>query len=140
MDKILDVRVYPTDELGGYRFVVIFSRYKEKWLYCRHKERETYETAGGHIEEGETALEAAKRELYEETGAVKYEICPAFDYSVYSTRGGSNGQVFLAEISELGELPAYEMAEVRPFDTIPEKMRFPDILPVLYEKVKLISG
>jgi hypothetical protein len=30
----------------------------------------------------------------------------------------------------------FEMAEVKMFDTIPDKMRFPKILPVLFEKVK----
>jgi len=131
----LDIRVYPFDELCDYRFVVVFVRYQNKWLYCRAKERETFETVGGHIEKGETPLDAAKRELYEETGAVKYDIQPAFDYSVYRENNFSNGQVFLANVHELGEMPRFEMAEVKLFDTIPDKMRFPQILPVLFEKV-----
>ena len=36
--------------------------------------------------------------------------------------------------------PDYEMAEVRLFDTIPDKMRFPKILPVLFEKVRTMSN
>jgi len=130
------VRIANLGALKAYRFVVIFARYQDKWLYCRAKERDTFETAGGHIEQGETPLEAAKRELYEETGAVKYNISPAFDYSVHIPTGYSNGQVFIAHINELGDIPDYEMAEVKAFDTIPDKMRFPGILPVLFEKVK----
>ena len=128
-----------TAELGAlktYRFVVVFARYRGKWLYCRAKERAVYETAGGHIEAGETPLDAAKRELYEETGAVRFDIAPAFDYSVHLPAEYSYGQVFLAHIHELGELPDYEMAEVRLFDTFPEAMRFPQILPVLYEAIQ----
>jgi 8-oxo-dGTP diphosphatase len=131
-----DVRVFPFNELNGYRFVVIFARYQNKWLYCRAKERDTFETAGGRIEKGETPLEAAKRELYEETGAVKFEIKPAFDYSVHTPSDFSNGQVYLAYIQELGEIPEYEMAEVKLFVTIPDKTRFPWILPVLYERLQ----
>ncbi|MCL1819326.1 MAG: histidine phosphatase family protein [Oscillospiraceae bacterium] len=122
--------------LKAYRFVVIFARYKDKWLYCRAKERDCFETPGGHIEQSETTLEAAKRELFEETGAVKFDIEPAFDYSVRIATEISNGQVFFAQIHELGKIPDYEMAEVKLFDTIPDKMRFPKILPVLYDKMQ----
>jgi 8-oxo-dGTP diphosphatase len=103
---------------------------------CRAKERDTFETAGGHIEKGESPPEAAKRELFEETGAVRYSLTPALDYSVHLRTGYSYGQVFLAQIEELGEMPEYEMAEVKLFDAIPEKMCFPRILPLLFEKVR----
>jgi len=133
-----DVRCYDANTLQGYRYVVIFARYQNKWLYCRAKTRDTYETAGGSIEQGETPLDAAKRELYEETGAVKFDITQAFDYSVHTETGFANGQVFLAHIHELGEIPNFEMAEVKLFDTIPDKMRFPHILPVLFANVSEI--
>ena len=138
MEKGWDTRVYPVNELDNYRYVVVFSRYKNKWLYCRAKDRDTFETAGGHIEKGETPLEAAKRELFEETGALKFSINPVFDYSVHTPDEFSNGQLFLAQIFELGSLPDFEMAEVKLFDTIPGKMRFPFILPVLFEKINTL--
>lgn len=122
-------------ELKAYRFAVIFARYQDKWLYCRAKDRDCFETAGGHIEPGETPLEAAKRELYEETGAVTYDITPAFDYAVHAPTEFSYGQAFYADIHALGELPDYEMAEVQLFDGIPDKLRFPQILPALYEQM-----
>jgi len=135
-NKKCKVRIADLGELKAYKYTVIFARHKDKWLYCRAKERNTYETAGGRIEEGETAIDAAKRELYEETGVVDYDIIPVFDYSVHYPNVYANGQVFLAYVHELGNMPDYEMAETRLFDTIPGKMRFPHILPVLFEKVK----
>ncbi|MBQ8187922.1 MAG: C-GCAxxG-C-C family protein [Clostridia bacterium] len=147
VDKILAERgfeppagthIYPLDASPEHRFVVIFTRHNGKWIYARAKGRDVWETAGGHIEPGETALDAAKRELWEETGAVDYDIRPVFDYSV--NNGGGHyafGQVFLADVRQFGDLPAaFEMEEIRGFDTYPAEMRFPGILPVLYERMK----
>ena len=130
------VRTDDLGELGDYEFVVIFARYESKWLYCRAKERDVFETAGGHIEQGEIPLDAAKRELYEETGATNFNIIPVFDYSVQIEEKYSTGQVFLADIYELGDIPEYEMAEIKLFETYPERLRFPQILPVLFERVR----
>ena len=114
-------------EFKDYVYTVIFARYNNKWLFCRARERDAYETAGGKIEQGETPLEAAKRELFEETGAIKFDIIPALDYSF-----SSNGQVFYAEIYELGDIPDIKMAEVGLFDMLPDKLRFPHITPHLF--------
>ena len=128
----------PLGAFKGYEVVAIFGRYKNKWLYCRAKTREVFEMIGGGIENGETPFEAAERELYEETGAVKYSIQPICDYRGVSDARLLNGQLFYAEIEELAELPEeFEMAEVRLFDAIPDQMRFPELLPTLYEKVQM---
>ncbi|HWS30783.1 MAG TPA: NUDIX domain-containing protein [Clostridia bacterium] len=127
--------------LEKYRFTVIFTRYGGKWLYCRQKHRDTWETAGGHIEKGETPLEGAKRELYEETGATKFYIRPTFDYAVHRDVEFSCGQVYYADIETLGAIPeGSEMAEVKPSDTFPDKLTYPAILPVLYGKMQSWLG
>jgi 8-oxo-dGTP diphosphatase len=137
---IEQVVIHELNTLKNYTFTVIFAVYGTvdgQWLYCRHKNRNTWETAGGHIEAGETSLDCAKRELCEETGAVKYDITPAFDYEVKRANGSSYGQVFYAVIKELGELPAdFEMKEVKGFDRYPEALTYPDILPILYTKMQ----
>ena len=56
----------PDDKL---QIAVIAARYQDKWVFCRHKQRVTWEMPGGHKEQGETTEGAAKRELWEETGA-----------------------------------------------------------------------
>jgi len=133
-----------TTELGklkAYKYTVIFAWRDGKWLYCRQKNRDVFETPGGHIDMGETPLEGASRELREETGATKFSITPAFDYAVYTNLGWANGQVFFADIKELGELSEnFEMSEVCGFRTVPDKMRFPKILPVLHEAMEKWLG
>lgn len=125
-----ECRIFKLNELKKYKFVVVLSRYNGKILLSRHRERATWETQGGHIEPGETPLEAAKRELYEESGALEYDIVPLFDYQ--SGEENAGGMAFAADIYRLGEMPDSEMAEVKLFDALPEDLTYPDILPVLF--------
>ena len=41
-------------------FAVITAKHEGNWLFCRHKDRSTWEIPGGHREAGET-VEAAAR-------------------------------------------------------------------------------
>ena len=52
------------------RFAVICARYQNQWLLVRHRERRTWECPGGHREPGEDIDATARRELWEETGAL----------------------------------------------------------------------
>ena len=129
-------KIRPLGELAPYKYVVVMSRYQGKILLSRHKDRDTWETQGGHIEPGETPLEAARRELYEESGAVEFDIRPVFDYWAGDERGGASGQVFAATIRTLGSLPKSEMAEVRAFDEIPPNVTYPAITPEIFASVE----
>ena len=44
----LEVKFYDTvnDEL--LKFAVIIAQSNAKWVFCKHKERDTYEVPGGH--------------------------------------------------------------------------------------------
>jgi 8-oxo-dGTP pyrophosphatase MutT (NUDIX family) len=140
----ISVSIAPLGTLENYRFTVIFAQYGRVgggWLYARRKDRDNWETAGGHIGPGETPLDCAKRELHEETGATKFYIHPAFDYFVRTAAEASCGQVFFADIEELGELPVdFEMAEVKQFATIPDKMTYPQILPIIFAEMQKWLG
>ena len=53
--------------------VIIVSKYNGQWVYCKAKDKDTWELPGGKIEENESSEEAVIRELFEETG-LKLEI------------------------------------------------------------------
>jgi 8-oxo-dGTP diphosphatase len=134
--------VYKLGKLKKYEYVVTFTRYKDKWIICKHKERNTWETSGGHIEPGETPIEAAKRELREETGAVDFVIKPVCDYwacdEPHETENMelSNGQVFLAHVNTLGEIPKdSEMECIDFFDEFPRNLTYPDITYTLLPRI-----
>ena len=125
---------YPDNEL---KYVVIVSRYMGKFVFCRHKKRKTWELPGGHIEKGESADAAARRELYEETGAKDFFLTPVNIYAVRNGEKKTLGMLYFAEIVTLGDLPCeMEMAEIRFFDDIPENLTHGTIQPYLLAYVK----
>lgn len=136
--KELKCRLYPLNTLPSYKYTVICSSYQGKWLLSRHKKRDTWETQGGHIEEGENPLECALRELYEESGIRDAELFPVCDYWGFNPFSCANGQVFLAVVHSLGDLPESEMKEVRLFDTLPENLTYPKTSPAFYEAAKML--
>lgn len=127
-------KVYGLDYLGDYKYVVVLSEHTGKIVLSRHKERDTWETQGGHIEQGETPLEAAKRELYEESGALEYDIRPLCDYRAWNEETGrvANGVVFHAVIHKFGDIPDSEMAEIHEFAELPNNLTYPAITPMLF--------
>lgn len=126
--------IYEIGHLKTYKYVVVLSTCGGKLMLSRHKERTTWETQGGHVEPGETPFEAAKRELYEESGATRYAIRALCDYWAgdENTGEGATGMVFHAEIEALGPMPESEMAEVRLFDALPDNLTYPAITPELF--------
>lgn len=121
--------------------MVIASRYKDQWIWCKHKDRSTYELPGGHRETGEKIIDSARRELEEETGAVKYQIEPVCIYSVISkTRVNDTGEemfgmLYLAKIESLNEKLHSEIEKIDFFHILPDNLTYPDIQPFLLEKV-----
>ena len=82
-------KTYPLGSFERYKYVVIMSRMDGGFLLSRHKQRTTWEFQGGHIEPGETPMQAARRELFEESGAAAFDIAPLCDYWAGSEDGQS---------------------------------------------------
>ena len=139
---MLEVKFYDNvpDEL--LKFAVIISKTNGKWIFCKHKERETYEVPGGRRELGESIIETAKRELAEETGAVEFDIKPICVYSVKGkTRVNENveeesfGMLFIADVFSFEELHC-EIEEIMITDTLVEEWTYPLIQPKLIEEAR----
>ena len=136
--KELQCIIHPLNTLGRYKYVVVCANYQGKWILSRHKSRDTWETQGGHIEDGETPLECAKRELFEESGIMDAELFAVCDYYGYNSKSFSHGMAFLAVVHSLGELPESEMKEIRVFDTLPAELTYPQTSPKLYAEAEKV--
>ncbi|MFA8299400.1 MAG: NUDIX domain-containing protein [Hyphomicrobiales bacterium] len=137
-NKVTDISFFPLEEgvSEPLKFVVLFARHKDGWVMVRHKDRATWEFPGGHIEKGETTDEAARRELYEETGAKEYSMKPICYYSVcINDTATSYGCLYLIDVESFDELPGFEIKERIVVDDLPEELTYPQIQPMLMMKV-----
>lgn len=123
------------------QFAVILAKTHGKWVFCKHRERDTYEVPGGRREVGETILETAKRELWEETGAIDFTIEPVGIYSVKGkTRYNQNeedekfGMLFVADIYSFESELHSEIEKILISDQLIENWTYPDIQPKLLEE------
>ena len=138
----IKVNFYDTVNDDLLKFAVIISKSEGKWVFCKHKERNTYECPGGHREEGEKIDDTAKRELYEETGATDYTIKPICIYSVISSEDANEtetfGMLYHADIFEFDSLPPLEIEKIEFFKELPDNWTYPLIQPKLIAKIKEI--
>jgi len=133
---MIEVNFHPiNDAKREYLFVVIATRYNDHWVWVKHRERDTWEIPGGHIEIGETADDAANRELVEETGAIKFSIKAICDYSVKIDSKEGFSRLYLAVVDEFGPLPESEIGSKAFYTNIPENLTHPQIQPKLFQKV-----
>ncbi|MDQ0231134.1 RNA deprotection pyrophosphohydrolase [Metabacillus malikii] len=82
------------------KHVWVVCRYLDKWLLTEHSDR-GYEFPGGKVEENETALEAAIREVKEETGGTIETIDYIGQYKVKGKEKTIVKNIYFATIREL---------------------------------------
>lgn len=133
----MEIKFYSLGEINNtqFHFAVICASYMGKWIFVRHKDRKTWEIPGGHREENEDNNLTASRELFEETGAVNYEIKPVCDYSVSMGEVTTFGRLFYAKVISMGPLPESEICEIRLLKEMPDDLTYAQIQPYLHKKV-----
>ena len=115
-----EVKFYDDMDDELLKFAVIITKAKNKYVFCKHKDRDTWEIPGGHREQGENIMDTAKRELYEETGALEFDIEPVCVYSVTAP----------------DNFDGSEIEKIAMMDGLPERLTYPNIQPHLMEEAK----
>ena len=133
------VQFYDRVDDGKLKFAVIVAKTEGHWVFCKHRERDTLEVPGGHREPGEDILTAAKRELYEETGATDFSIRPVCVYSVtapWNFDGQETfGMLFYADVKTFEKELHSEIERIVIRDDLPDNWTYPEIQPYLMREV-----
>lgn len=83
---------------------------------------------------------AARRELYEETGAIDYSIKPICVYSVTEPDNFNGvetfGKLYFADITTFETELHSEIEKIKLFDGLPKKWTYPLIQPFLLKEVE----
>jgi len=115
-------------------YVVMGARYRGKWIFVRHGKRTTWEMVSGHIEAGESAEEAAKRELSEEAGVVNSSMNVLCDYEVTVKGKQEYGRFYAVEVHELNPHLEHEIEELVLADSLPDALTYPEVHTHLFQR------
>ena len=138
-EHMTDVKFYrqATVDDNLLEFAVIVARHQGKWIFCMHKDRNTFEIPGGHREPGESIEQTAYRELSEETGCLKAQVKPVGIYHVKTDEWIRYGKLFFAEVSHLGPLSSVsEIRQIVLLDNLPNTLTYPQIHTQLFQIVQ----
>ena len=137
---MVEVKFYDEVDDSLLKFAVIIAKTNNKWVFCKHRKRNTYEVPGGHREDGESIMDTAKRELYEETGAIRYTLKPVCAYSVTAPDNFNGeetfGMLYYADIHSFEPELHSEIERIVITDQLVDQWTYPLIQPKLIDEAK----
>ncbi len=134
------VKFYDSVDDSLLKFAVIFAMYDGKYIFFASISKEIPSKFPVDIvKKNETIDDTAKRELYEETGAVDFEIEPVGVYSVTEKDNFNGaetfGMLYYANIRSFETELHSEIEKIIITDKVPENWTYPTIQPDIFQYV-----
>lgn len=86
----MSVNFYENVDDGLLKFAVIMTKTNGKWVFCKHKLRDTWEVPGGHREPNENIIfpmrDRRNGEVFLPLAPKARDICPAATFRVLMSR------------------------------------------------------
>lgn len=106
---------------------IVFPFYDGKFIMTFHITRKGWEFPAGQREEGESPLECAIREAFEETGAILKNVVPLGYYTVETKNGKKKTAIYRSDVERFEPKPSWSETDlVKIFDEIPDNISFKD--------------
>lgn len=129
-----DTKNVPDGEL---KYVVTVARHLNRWVFCRHKDQNTWELPGGYRAPSEKAINAAFRRLSEEAGVAKAKMYPISAFSFELNGEVVYGMLYFAEAWAFAKSSDSEdIEEVALLCSLPDELTYPDITLYLFAYAK----
>ena len=133
---------YIAGSLDNIAYVRMVVKYNGKFVLSYHRKSKKWDCVGGRVEKDESPLAAAKRELFEETGAIDFDIVPIRDYERFLEDGTfyNNNREYFVNVYKFSDLPdGSEMEKIGFFDEIPDDFRYENERETRLEHFKRIE-
>lgn len=106
---------------------IVFPFYDDKFIMTFHSTRKSWEFPAGRREEGESPLECALRESFEETGAILMDVIPLGYYTVKTKDGNKKTAIYMSDVERFEPKPSWSETDlVKIFDEIPDNISYED--------------
>jgi len=106
---------------------IVFTFYDTRYVMTYHPKRKGWEFPAGKREQNETSIECAKRETFEEMGAILSNITPLGYYLVRKDNNSFKTAVFVSNVDKFEPKPHWSETDlVKLFEELPENISYKD--------------